>query len=100
MFVFYFQLTANGTSPFYSPLPADFPGPASGQHFHPAMQSGGAAQHLQPQMSHSSPHSPSPPSTNHYKDERAQRQHTKLMRKLDKKNNSRDMSKCLPLGCC
>ncbi|XP_063699052.1 fibronectin type-III domain-containing protein 3A isoform X2 [Culicoides brevitarsis] len=86
-------LTANGTAPFYSPLPADFAGPATGQHFHPAMQTGG--QHLQAQMSHSSPHSPSPPSTNHYKDERAQRQHTRLVRKLDKKNNSRNMSSTL-----
>uniref|UniRef100_A0A336JVJ1 CSON007935 protein n=1 Tax=Culicoides sonorensis TaxID=179676 RepID=A0A336JVJ1_CULSO len=83
-------ITANGTAPYYSPLPTDYPGPGGGQHYHPAMQNA----NLQPQMSHS-PHSPSPPSSNHYKDERAQKQHTKLMRKLDKKNNSRDMSSTL-----
>lgn len=44
--------------------------------------------HLQPQtMSHS----PSPPNNNfNHKDERTQRQHTKLLRKLDKQ---RDISK-------
>ncbi|XP_031628985.1 fibronectin type-III domain-containing protein 3A isoform X2 [Contarinia nasturtii] len=57
---------------FYSAVPFAGPGP----HFHTIP--GG---HLQPQTMHSQ-HSPSPPNTYH-KDERSQRQHTKLLRKLD-----------------
>lgn len=64
---------------FYSPLPATFPGPGPGTHFHP--MPGG---HLQPQSMPHSQHSPSPPNSYH-KDERTQRQHTKLLRKLDQK---------------
>ncbi|CAD6998471.1 unnamed protein product [Ceratitis capitata] len=90
-------LTANGTSHFYSPLTAGFaPGPGSGPtHFH-ALSSG----HVQTQQStqqqqpvvpqkQQTPsqqplsHSPSPPNSYH-KDERTQRQHTKLLRKLEK----------------
>lgn len=70
---------------FYSPLPASFPGPGPGPHFHP--MPGG---HLQPQPLPHSQHSPSPPNSYH-KDERTQRQHTKLLRKLDQKQ--REMSK-------
>lgn len=89
---FLFQITANGTTPFYSPLQTGYP---SGQHFHPAMQgNGGHLQPQQPTMSHHSPHSPSPPNSNYHKDERSQRQHAKLVRKLDKQK-SRDMSKYL-----
>ncbi|XP_055836442.1 fibronectin type-III domain-containing protein 3A isoform X1 [Episyrphus balteatus] len=76
-------LATNGTSHFYSPLPAGFPpGPGGGPaHFHP--MTGG---HLPPQQMSHSPHSPSPPNNNyHNKDERTQRQHTKLLRKLDQK---------------
>ncbi|XP_055305314.1 fibronectin type-III domain-containing protein 3A-like isoform X5 [Sitodiplosis mosellana] len=58
---------------FYSAVPS-FAGP--GPHFHTIP--GG---HLQPQTMHSQ-HSPSPPNTYH-KDERSQRQHTKLLRKLE-----------------
>lgn len=64
---------------FYSPLPATFPGPGPGTHFHP--MPGG---HLQTQSMSHSQHSPSPPNSYH-KDERTQRQHTKLLRKLDQK---------------
>lgn len=66
---------------FYSAVPS-FGGP--GPHFH-TIPSG----HLQQQTMHSQ-HSPSPPNTYH-KDERSQRQHTKLVRKLDQKQ--REMSK-------
>lgn len=69
---------------FYSAVPS-FAGP--GPHFHTIP--GG---HLQPQTMHSQ-HSPSPPNTYH-KDERTQRQHTKLVRKLDQKQ--REMSKYSP----
>lgn len=68
---------------FYSAVPS-FAGPGPGPHFHTIP--GG---HLQPQTMHSQ-HSPSPPNTYH-KDERTQRQHTKLVRKLDQKQ--REMSK-------
>lgn len=34
--------------------------------------------------SHSANHSPSPPNNNYHKDERTQRQHSKLLRKLEK----------------
>lgn len=37
-------------------------------------------------MSHS-PHSPSPPNSSYHKDERTQRQHTKLLKKLDQKQH-------------
>lgn len=39
------------------------------------------------------PHSPSPPNSNYHKDERTQRQHTKLLRKLDQQK--REMSSTL-----
>lgn len=94
LFVVIFILQINGQTPhFFQPLPAGYPGPGpGGPHYHPIP--GG---HMPPhqQMSHS-PHSPSPPTNNyHNKDERTQRQHTKLLRKLDQKrdnNNSSAMS--------
>lgn len=81
-FFFFLNLQINGVGQhFYSAVPS-FAGP--GPHFHTIP--GG---HLQPQTMHSQ-HSPSPPNTYH-KDERSQRQHTKLVRKLDQKQ--REMSK-------
>lgn len=71
---------------FYSAVPS-YAGP--GPHFHTIP--GG---HLQPQTMHSQ-HSPSPPNTYH-KDERSQRQHTKLLRKLDQQKQ-REMSKFMSI---
>ncbi|XP_053958160.1 uncharacterized protein LOC128863184 isoform X1 [Anastrepha ludens] len=90
-------LTSNGTSHFYSPLPAGFPaGTGSGPaHFHalssghvqpqqpPQQQQAPTAQHQQTSSLQPLSHSPSPPNSYH-KDERTQRQHTKLLRKLEK----------------
>ncbi|XP_054742338.1 fibronectin type-III domain-containing protein 3A isoform X2 [Anastrepha obliqua] len=90
-------LTSNGTSHFYSPLPAGFPaGTGSGPaHFHalssghvqpqqpPQQQQAPTAQHQQASSLQPLSHSPSPPNSYH-KDERTQRQHTKLLRKLEK----------------
>lgn len=79
----FISLQINGVGQhFYSAVPS-FAGP--GPHFHTIP--GG---HLQPQTMHSQ-HSPSPPNTYH-KDERSQRQHTKLLRKLDQQKQ-REMSK-------
>lgn len=78
---------SNGSGPYFNPgIAAGYP--SSGPHFHHI--SGG---HLQPQppMSHS-PHSPSPPNNNfNAKDERTQRQHQKLVRKL-KNQQTREMN--------
>ncbi|XP_011178347.1 fibronectin type-III domain-containing protein 3A isoform X2 [Zeugodacus cucurbitae] len=87
-------MQASGSSQFYSTLPAGFaPSPNSGPHFHTL-----ASGHLQTQQpsqlqkattqqqqtgSQTLSHSPSPPNSYH-KDERTQRQHTKLLRKLEK----------------
>ncbi|XP_059616708.1 fibronectin type-III domain-containing protein 3A [Phlebotomus argentipes] len=85
-------IAANGTTPsFYGPLAAGYPGPGPGAHFHPIP--GG---HLQPQQLSHSPHSPSPPNNNYHKDERTQRQHTKLLRKLDQQQQKqREMNSAL-----
>ncbi|XP_017474782.1 PREDICTED: fibronectin type-III domain-containing protein 3A [Rhagoletis zephyria] len=88
-------LAANGTSHFYSPIQAGFPG-GGPAHFH-ALSSGHVQTQQPPQQpqaltaqqqqtsTHQQPlsHSPSPPN-NYHKDERSQRQHTKLLRKLEK----------------
>lgn len=107
-FVFFsFQLTTNGTSHFYTPIPGGFPPPGAGgqgpgpyqvgPHGHmapppqpgtPQPQQQSSANSSQQQQhspaSHSANHSPSPPNNSYHKDERTQRQHTKLLRKLDK----------------
>ncbi|XP_055713651.1 fibronectin type-III domain-containing protein 3A isoform X2 [Phlebotomus papatasi] len=85
-------IAANGTTPsFYGPLATGYPGPGPGPHFHPIP--GG---HLQPQQLSHSPHSPSPPNNNYHKDERTQRQHTKLLRKLDQQQQKqREMNSAL-----
>ncbi|XP_018787615.1 PREDICTED: fibronectin type-III domain-containing protein 3A [Bactrocera latifrons] len=88
-------MQAGGSSQFYPTLPTGFaPNPGGGPaHFH-TLTSG----HVQPQQlsqhqkattqpqqtgSQTLSHSPSPPNS-YYKDERTQRQHTKLLRKLEK----------------
>ncbi|XP_055375585.1 fibronectin type-III domain-containing protein 3A isoform X2 [Condylostylus longicornis] len=80
------QYITNGTTShatYYSPIPTGFPGPGGGPHYHP-IQSG----HLQPQQMS---HSPSPPNNYHNKDDRTQRQHAKLLRKL----NNREMNSAM-----
>lgn len=77
-----FQINGVGQH-FYGAVPATFPGPA---HFH-TIPTG----HLQPQTMPHSQHSPSPPNAYH-KDERTQRQHNKLLRKLENQKQ-RDISK-------
>ncbi|XP_014086448.2 fibronectin type III domain containing protein 3C1 isoform X2 [Bactrocera oleae] len=88
-------MQAGGSSQFYPTLPAGFaPNPGSGPaHFHTLtsghVQTQQLSQHqkatTQPQQTGSQTlsHSPSPPNSYH-KDERTQRQHTKLLRKLEK----------------
>ncbi|XP_034099153.1 fibronectin type-III domain-containing protein 3A isoform X3 [Drosophila albomicans] len=98
-----FKISANGTSHFYTPLPGFPPGPGPAgngpPHYHmpappppPTAQqqqqatstgsTGAAGGTTTSSQSHlHSPHSPSPPN---YRDERSQRQHTKLLRKLEK----------------
>ncbi|EDW29329.1 GL19647 [Drosophila persimilis] len=100
-------ISANGTSHFYTPAMAGYPpGPAGNgpPHYHlqqpqgapqqppPSVGGGGgppppvnAAQQQPPPVHTHSPHSPSPPN---YRDERSQRQHTKLLRKLEKQRES------------
>ncbi|SPP79366.1 fibronectin type-III domain-containing protein 3A isoform X4 [Drosophila guanche] len=106
-------ISANGTSHFYTPAMAGYPpGPAGNGPPHyqmpppqgapqqqppPSVGGGGgppqpvnAAQQQQqqqppPAVHTHSPHSPSPPN---YRDERSQRQHTKLLRKLEKQRES------------
>lgn len=85
MFVTSHKISANNTQPhYYSPLSAGLPGgpPGTGPpHYHALPPN-----HLhQPPMQHPL-HSPSPPNSNYHKDERTQRQHTKLLRKLDQKH--------------
>ncbi|XP_017954249.1 fibronectin type-III domain-containing protein 3A isoform X2 [Drosophila navojoa] len=93
------SISSNGTSHFYTPLPGYPPGPGptgnGPPHYHMApppppqqqqqtgaQQQGTATAGGAPPTSHlHSPHSPSPPN---YRDERSQRQHTKLLRKLEK----------------
>lgn len=96
-------MQAGGSSQFYPTLPAGFaPNPGSGPaHFHTLtsghVQTQQLSQHqkatTQPQQTGSQTlsHSPSPPNSYH-KDERTQRQHTKLLRKLEKQ---REMSEYL-----
>ncbi|XP_033150638.1 fibronectin type-III domain-containing protein 3A isoform X2 [Drosophila busckii] len=88
-------ISANGTSHFYASLPGYPPGtgpavngPPPPPHYHmpPPQQQTPGPPTAQPQHTHThahthSPHSPSPPN---YRDERSQRQHTKLLRKLEK----------------
>ncbi|XP_017858644.1 PREDICTED: fibronectin type-III domain-containing protein 3A isoform X4 [Drosophila arizonae] len=95
------SISSNGTSHFYTPLPGYPPGPGptgnGPPHYHMppppppqhqqqtgAQQAGTATAGGAPPTSQThlhSPHSPSPPN---YRDERSQRQHTKLLRKLEK----------------
>ena len=84
--VLIFQI-ANGTShPFFPLTPgpdfhAAYP-PGGPPHFHPGSIPPGGTLHTAQQM----PHSPSPPHNNNYhKDERTQRQYSKLQRKLELK---------------
>ncbi|XP_032597801.1 fibronectin type-III domain-containing protein 3A isoform X2 [Drosophila grimshawi] len=97
-------ISSNGTSHFYTPLPSYSPGPGPAgngpPHYHmppqpqpPQQQQQPGVQQQQQQSTATSgvggapsshlhsPHSPSPPN---YRDERSQRQHTKLLRKLEK----------------
>ncbi|XP_050319103.1 fibronectin type-III domain-containing protein 3A isoform X2 [Bactrocera neohumeralis] len=88
-------MQAGGSSQFYPTLPTGFaPNPGGGPaHFHTLtsghVQTQQLSQHqkatTQPQQTGSQTlsHSPSPPNS-YYKDERTQRQHTKLLRKLEK----------------
>ncbi|KAM7351314.1 miles to go isoform 2-T3 [Cochliomyia hominivorax] len=105
-------ITTNGTSHFYTPIPGGYPPPGAGGqgpgpyqvgphgHMAPPPQPGtpqpqqqsstsiaNASQQQHSPASHSANHSPSPPN-NYHKDERTQRQHTKLLRKLDKQRSA------------
>uniref|UniRef100_A0A182T546 Uncharacterized protein n=1 Tax=Anopheles maculatus TaxID=74869 RepID=A0A182T546_9DIPT len=100
-------LTINGTTaPFFNTIAASYPaGPGAGapQMYPPQLiganggnvggTGAGAGNHGLHTPQGNVPHSPSPPHTNtsYHKDERAQRQHSKLHRKLDQKQ--RELSK-------
>lgn len=68
-------------------------GPANGPpHFHALPP--GAHMHQPQPMSGGHHHSPtSPPTNNYHKDERSQRQHTKMLRKLEQKNRDQTRNK-------
>uniref|UniRef100_A0A182QIP9 Fibronectin type-III domain-containing protein n=1 Tax=Anopheles farauti TaxID=69004 RepID=A0A182QIP9_9DIPT len=103
----------NGTTgPYFNPIAATYPGgPGAGapQMYQPQLigANGGTAAgaggvggnhglHTQGNV----PHSPSPPHTNtsYHKDERAQRQHSKLHRKLDQKQRELNASATTPIN--
>nr|XP_036225592.1 fibronectin type-III domain-containing protein 3a isoform X6 [Bactrocera oleae]XP_036225593.1 fibronectin type-III domain-containing protein 3a isoform X6 [Bactrocera oleae]XP_036225594.1 fibronectin type-III domain-containing protein 3a isoform X6 [Bactrocera oleae] len=102
-------MQAGGSSQFYPTLPAGFaPNPGSGPaHFHTLtsghVQTQQLSQHqkatTQPQQTGSQTlsHSPSPPNSYH-KDERTQRQHTKLLRKLEKQREMINSANSSPVN--
>uniref|UniRef100_A0A182P942 Fibronectin type-III domain-containing protein n=1 Tax=Anopheles epiroticus TaxID=199890 RepID=A0A182P942_9DIPT len=103
----------NGTTaPFFNPIATGYPaGPGAGapQMYPPqligangANVGGGGAggNHGLHTPQGNVPHSPSPPhtNTNYHKDERAQRQHSKLHRKLDQKQRELNASSTTPIN--
>lgn len=105
MVYFCLQLQINGTpTPFFNPIAASYQaGPGAGApQMYPSqliganganVGGGTGGNHGLHTAQGNVPHSPSPPHTNtsYHKDERAQRQHSKLHRKLDQKQ--RELSK-------
>ncbi|GBP97600.1 Fibronectin type-III domain-containing protein 3a [Eumeta japonica] len=98
-------LATNGTSHFYTPPGAFPPGsqdqghirslhghmppqPGTPQPQQPSTSGTNSQQQQHSPASHSANHSPSPPNNSYHKDERTQRQHTKLLRKLDKQRSA------------
>uniref|UniRef100_A0A182KBS4 Fibronectin type-III domain-containing protein n=1 Tax=Anopheles christyi TaxID=43041 RepID=A0A182KBS4_9DIPT len=107
-------LQINGTTaPFFNPIAASYPaGPGAGapQMYPPQLigangaNVGGTGANVGNHGLHTPqgnvPHSPSPPHTNtsYHKDERAQRQHSKLHRKLDQKQRELNASATTPIN--
>ncbi|XP_030557410.1 fibronectin type-III domain-containing protein 3A isoform X1 [Drosophila novamexicana] len=103
-------ISSNGTSHFYTPLPGYPPGPGPAgngpPHYHmpppppppgaqqqPTSAAGGGVPPPTQQPHLHSPHSPSPP---HYRDERSQRQHMKMLRRLEKWRELRNSTMSTP----